>query len=174
MPAAPLRAPRALCAGAVAGAGAAVAHVGAGASLPPVWLLATVVALGTLVSLPLTRRRMDLAGLAGVALVAQAVFHGGFMLHAPGESHALGAMALSHTLAAAATVTVALGAERAWWRVVDAALTRLLPRTSHPTAAPSPGRLPSPAAPDGPVLRLVAAPRRTRGPPALRALALPA
>lgn len=174
MPAAPLRAPRALCAGAVAGAGAAVAHVGAGASLPPVWLLLTVVALGTLVSAPLTRRRLDLAGLAGVALVAQAVFHGGFMLHAPGETHALGAMALSHALAAAATVAAALGAERAWWRLLDAALTRLLPRTSHPTAPPTPGRLPSPAAPDGPVLRAVAAPRRTRGPPALRASVLPA
>ncbi|WP_447644012.1 hypothetical protein [Nocardioides zeae] len=99
-----------------------------------------------------------------MALVAQAVFHGGFMLHAPGETHALGAMAVSHTLAAAATVAVALGAERAWWRLLDAALTHLLPRTSHPTVPPTLARVPSPAAPDGPVLRLVAAPRRTRGP----------
>ncbi|MFW6773376.1 hypothetical protein ACOACO_03755 [Nocardioides sp. CPCC 205120] len=165
MTATPLRTPRALSAGVLCGAGAVTAHVLAGGAAPPAWLAALAVLVGVATALPLTRRRLDVAGLAGTALLTQAGLHLALGLTGPAPAHDPLTMALAHGAAGAVTVAAALGAERAWWRLVRAALLRLLP--------PLPQRYGVPAHPAPLAVAVGAtpatAPRRdpqlTRGPP---------
>lgn len=174
---APHRTLRATGAGAVCGLGAVVAHALGGGATPPAWLALLAVLTGVATLVPLTRRRLDVAGLTAAALLAQTVFHLGFMLHDPGATHGPGTMLATHVAAGLLTVATARSSEQAWWRLADALATllaRLLPPALTPYAAPPrPGR-PAAAAHLRPRGRDAASPRRPRGPPVTGALLAPA
>lgn len=94
------------------GAGAVLAHAAVGGSVDP---LAAVLALVASVVLGrlLLRGPVDGAQTFALALAAQVVWHGAFLLtSAPGPAHSALGMLLTHLLAAALTTVVALGVER--------------------------------------------------------------
>lgn len=167
---APHRSLRAVGAGVVCGLGAVVAHVLGGGATPPVWVaqLAVVTSAGVLA--PLTRRRLDVAGLGAAALLAQTVLHAGFMLHDPALTQGPGAMLAAHVAAGLLTVATARSSEQAWWRLADALATllaRLLPPTPHqPYAGTRRRGAVTAARTSRPVSRAAASPRAPRGPPA--------
>lgn len=173
---APLRARRAVSVGAVSGMGAVLAHGIAGGATPPIWLTALAVLVGIGAALPLTRARIDLAGLGAAALLSQAVLHLGLTLATPtsASDHGDGAMLVAHGLATALTLAVARASEQAWWRIAEVADT-LIARTLGAivpvlaaTAVPTPRRVALAVAVAG--VRPAdahASPRRTRGPPAV-------
>lgn len=167
---APLRTRRAVSVGAVSGMGAVLAHGFAGGAAPPAWLAGLAVLVGVAAALPLTRARIDLAGLAAAALASQAVFHLGFTVAAT-PSHDSGAsMLLAHTIATALTLLVARASEDAWWRLADstrAFLTRTFGLPTPTACAPALRRGAAPHPRAGlRAARAHASPRRTRGPPA--------
>lgn len=165
MPAAPLRTRRAVSAGAVCGAGAVVAHVLAGGAVPPLWLALLAAAVGAGACAPLSRARLDALGLAGAALLAQAVFHLGFSLHASSGHDGALLMLGSHLGAGAVSVAAALGVERAWWRLALAALGRLVPAVPRPTRLPSRRVLAPPLGRTTGPADAHHAPHASRGPP---------
>lgn len=174
---APHRALRATCAATTSGLGAVAAHVAAGCAPPPWWLGLVAVLASLAAAVPLTRRRIDAAGLAAVALVGQAAFHGGFMAHDPSASHGTSHVVVAHVVAAGLVLVVAGSSERAWWRVADALRTSLrasLRRLLGPSAGlvAVPGRPSVPAVPAQRVAleRVAGSPRRPRGPPVLDVL----
>lgn len=165
---------RGAVAGAVCVVAAVAAHVWAGGSVS--WLPVIAAAL---VAVPagyaLAGREVDVAQTAALALLAQGVWHTGFMLSASGgDHHAVdaGAMLLAHLLAAAVATAVCftgehqLDAVRRW--VLDLVLPRLLALVDP--VAQRPGRLLPQRSETAPLLRHVVASHPHRGPPARVAL----
>lgn len=166
MPAAPLRTRRALSAGVLCGAGAVVAHGLAGGATPPVWLAVLAAAVGAGACAPLSRVRLDVLGLTGAAILAQAVFHLGFSLHAPTSHDGALPMLLAHLAAGAVSVAAALGAERAWWRLALAAVGRLVPAVPRVAVVPGVRRTPVATARTTGPADTHRSPHASRGPPA--------
>lgn len=99
-------------AGAVCAAGAVLAHAAAGGSVDPLAALLALVASALLGRL-LLRGPVDGTQTFALALVAQVVWHGAFLLTAaPAPAHSAVGMLLTHVAAAALTTVAALGVER--------------------------------------------------------------